>query len=110
MRAGGRGVTTALVALAAAAVLSARGERSVIDGGFEAWQSRLFTVQLYVAVAAMQSLLLVASTPLRSAWSALTTEMLAELGVRELLQKPVDHESLTRAVARAVSGASANAA
>ena len=42
--------------------------------------------------------------------AGLTTEMLAELGVCELLQKPVDHESLTRAVARVVQSRSANAA
>ena len=58
MRAGGRGVTTALAALAAAAILSARSERD----GLESLQARLFTVQLYVAVAAVQSLLLAAST------------------------------------------------
>jgi PAS domain S-box-containing protein len=62
IRVGGRGVTTALAALATAAILSTLGDRSVQAAGLEAWLNRLFTVQLYVAVAAVQSLLLAAST------------------------------------------------
>jgi DNA-binding NtrC family response regulator len=42
--------------------------------------------------------------------AGLTTEMLTELGVCELLQKPVDHATLTSAVARAVNRVSASAA
>jgi PAS domain S-box-containing protein len=62
IRLGGRGVTTALVALAAAAILSTLADRALQEAGLEAWLDRLFTVQVYVAVAAVQSLLLAATT------------------------------------------------
>jgi len=62
IRLGGRGVTTALGALAAAAILSTFSDRVVQKAGLDAWLDRLFTVQVYVAVAAVQSLLLAATT------------------------------------------------
>ncbi|HEX5099116.1 MAG TPA: ATP-binding protein [Polyangiaceae bacterium] len=62
IRLGGRGVTTALVALALAALLSALSDRGLHGAALEAWLDRLFTVQVYVAVASVQSLLLAAST------------------------------------------------
>ncbi|HWP07059.1 MAG TPA: ATP-binding protein [Polyangiaceae bacterium] len=74
IRLGGRGVTTALVALAVAALLSALSDRGVRGAELEAWLDRLFTVQVYVAVASVQSLLLAAST---------TTAKLMERTARE---------------------------
>jgi PAS domain S-box-containing protein len=62
IRLGGRGVTTALIALAVAAILSALSDRGVRGAELDAWLDRLFTVQVYVAVASVQSLLLAAST------------------------------------------------
>ena len=62
IRLGGRGVTTALIALAVAALSSALSDRGVRGAELDAWLDRLFTVQVYVAVASVQSLLLAAST------------------------------------------------
>jgi PAS domain S-box-containing protein len=62
LRLGTRGVTTALVAVACVAIASTVAGRSSFDWGLDSFVDRLLTTQIYVAVAAVTSLLLAAST------------------------------------------------
>jgi PAS domain S-box-containing protein len=62
LRLGGRGVTLALVALGAVAIASTLSHSSAFSWGLPESVDRLLTTQIYVAIAAVMSLLLAART------------------------------------------------